>query len=84
MGDTITITIMGASEDLVEVEGCEGADEFNCESWSADLVGPDVAEQVHVSAWFCDNGCWQVGVGQVLEDVRLPSWPVTIKGTARS
>ena len=73
------ITIYGASDDLVEVGGCEGADEFNVrDRWQADLVAPGGTEQMRVHCWYDDDGCWQVGVGQVLEDVQLPAWPVSI------
>jgi hypothetical protein len=71
------ITIYGASDDLVEVDGCEGADEFGVDRWHGDLIAPD-GSQMRVHCWYGDNGCWQVGVGQVDEDVQLPAWPVTI------
>lgn len=73
------ITIYGYSDDLVEVEGCEGADEFNVrDRWQGDLVGPGASEQMRVHCWFDDDGCWQVGVGQPIEDVQLPAWPIAI------
>jgi hypothetical protein len=74
------ITIYGASDDLVEVAGCEGADEFGVygDRWQADLIAPGGTEQMRVHCWYDDDGCWQVGVGQVLEDVQLPEWPVSI------
>ena len=72
------ITIYGASDDLVEVEGCEGADEFCTDRWQGDLVAPGGTEQMRVHCWYGDDGCWQVGVGQTIEDVQLPPWPITI------
>ena len=72
------ITIYGASDDLVEVDGCEGADEFSSDNWSADLQGPDPDGTMHVSCWYDINGCWQVGVGQSDESIQLPVWPITI------
>lgn len=75
------ITIYGASDDLVEVEGCEGADEFYVYGdgrWQGDLAPPGEVEQMRVHCWYSDDGCWQVGVGQVIEDHQLPAWPVTI------
>jgi hypothetical protein len=75
----MTITIYGASDDLVEVDGCEGADEFNVrDRWQGDLVAPGGTEQMRVHCWYDDDGCWQVGVGQVLEDVQMPAWPISI------
>lgn len=72
------ITIYGASDDLVEVEGCDGADEFNADRWQGDLVGPDPAQQLRVHCWFDDDGCWQVGVGQTIEDCQRPPWQITV------
>jgi hypothetical protein len=75
------ITIYGYSDDLVEVEGCEGADEFGPGSddrWQGDLVAPGGTEQMRVHCWFDADGCWQVGVGQPIEDCQLPAWPITI------
>lgn len=82
------ITIYGASYDLVEVEGCEGADEFSPGSndrWQGDLIGPEdtgiagaASGQMRVHCWYDDDGCWQVGVGQTDETCQLPAWPITI------
>ncbi len=75
------ITIYGYSDDLVEGEGCEGADEFSPDKndrWQGDLVGPDPTQQLRVHCWFDDDGCWQVGVGQPLEECQMPPWPLTI------
>lgn len=75
------ITIYGASDDLVEVEGCEGADEFYAGSgdrWQADLIAPGGTVAMRVHCWLDIDGCWQVGVGQVTEDAQLPAWPLSI------
>lgn len=72
------ITIYGASDDLVEVDGCEGAGEFSSDRWDGVLIAPLAQEQMRVHCWYDENGCWQVGVGQVDEAIQLPSWPVTI------
>lgn len=77
------ITITGASDDLVEVEGCKGADEFTYPSqgpWRGDLVAPDGA-QLRVHVMF--DGCWHVSVGQVDEDVSLPDWPMTFSQSSK-
>jgi hypothetical protein len=76
------ITIYGASDDLVEVDGCEGADEFSTDRWQADLVAPGAKEQMRVHCWYDEDGCWQVGVGQTVEECQLPPWPVTISQAA--
>ena len=81
------ITIYGASDDLIEVEGCDGADEFNVYGtykapspvmWSADLIAPG-GDSMQVHAILTDRGCWAIAVGQSDEDIPLPSWPVTVR-----
>lgn len=79
------ITIYGASDDLVEVDGCEGADEFGSYGyegtavhWRGDFIAPGggtIPEQLRVYAIY--DGCWHFSLGQVLEDVPLPPWPAT-------
>lgn len=75
------ITIYGASDDLVEVEGCEGADEFCTDDWQGELVAPD-GSQMRVYARYELSGCWSVGAAQVDEEHQLPGWPVTITQAA--
>lgn len=81
------ITIYGASDDLVEVEGCEGADEFYVARvkdgevcWRARLIAPstedDRWQQLCVRAIF--DGCWHFAVGQVDESLPFPPWPVKV------
>ena len=75
------IEIYGASDDCIEVSGCEGADEFYADGkggWQGDLEAPGEGERMRVWCWYDKDGCWQVGVGQVTEDVPLAPWPVTI------
>ena len=75
----MTVTIYGASDDLVEVAGCEGADEFNVRGrWQGDLVAPGGTEQMRVHCWYDDDGCWQVGVGQA---TRVGDGDVVVVGT---
>lgn len=78
---TTTIEVYGASDDLVEVEGCKGADEFSWYKgiWRGDLVAPN-GESVRIHVFY--DGCWHVSVGQVDEDVKLPPWPMTFKQEA--
>lgn len=73
------ITIYGASDELVEVEGCEGADEFYTDSggeWQADLVAPGGAEQLRVRAEFDPDGsgCWVISLSNTTEGVPFPAW----------
>lgn len=73
------IEIYGASDDLIEVEGCEGADEFYADGkgrWQADLVGPGGTEQMRVRAEYDPDGsgCWVISLSQTAEGVPFPAW----------
>lgn len=77
------IRIYGASNDLIEVEGCEGADEFNTYEkgfamWWGDLRAPN-GEVMRAHAVLSNNGCWSIALGQVDEGTPFPEWPVTIR-----
>lgn len=83
------ITIYGASDDLVEVDGAVGAspEEYNVYDsgklmWRADFIAPDPAdespaERLRVHAIY--DGCWHFSVGQVDEVYPLPAWPLRIQ-----
>lgn len=81
------IKIYGASDDCVEVEGCDGADEFNVYGtdtkgpvmWRGDLIAPGGTEVLQVHALFTPDGCWHIAVGQADESIPLPSWPMKIE-----
>lgn len=75
------IEITGGSDDLIEVSGCEGEDEYcNPESvlvkLSGNLVAPDGAG-VRINALY-DNGCWSFSVGLIDEDTPWPGWDMEI------
>lgn len=78
------VTFSGSSDDLVEVDGCPGADEFTVYGlanggalvyWKGDLVGPD-NRGLRVYAIY--DGCWHFSVGPISEDDPLPDWAVTV------
>ena len=77
------ITIYGASDDLVEVYGCEGEDEFPVSPrsreivWAGDLLAPD-GESLPVVAAFFGHG-WHVGAGVAGEESSVPGWAVKIR-----
>lgn len=74
-----TLTINGASDDLIEVSGIKGADEF-CEvsgHWCGLIIAPD-GDTAMVYVDYRPNGCWTVTLGQYEEDYRLPDWPVKL------
>ena len=76
-----TLVIYGASDDLVEMEGVNGADEFNVNpkgkighagSWL--VTGADGV--MRVVAFY--DGVWHFSVAQADEGVPIPPWPLTI------
>ena len=75
-----TVTIYGASDDLIEVEGVPGADEFNVYSdkkvCATLLLHHAEEEQMAVHAVY--DGCWSFAVAQVDEEHPLPAWPVRV------
>lgn len=73
---TVNVTFYGASDDLIEVDGCPGADEFNRISgnWSGILASGTDQMAVHVD--YRPPGVWSVGASQVDEGHPVPDWPV--------
>lgn len=70
------VTVYGASDDLVEIEGINGADEFNCDGkWVGVLEAPDGGTAL-LYVDYRDNGCWTVTIGRFEEEYALPAWPV--------
>ncbi len=82
------ITISGHSDDVVEVEGCDSADEFLTDGdgrWHADLIAPDGEKMRVFAEWDATrNGCWAIGVQQVYQGVPMPDWVTTINATGSS
>jgi hypothetical protein len=75
------IRIYGESDDLVKVEGCDGADEFTVYGlrpvvWRGNLVAPGGTDVMQVEALYDD--CWSFGVGKPDENVPLPAWQINI------
>jgi hypothetical protein len=72
------IEIYGASDDLIEVEGCEGADEFGADGkgcWQADLIAPDGGAMRIRAEYDPDgSGCWVISLSQVDESAPFPDW----------
>ena len=72
------VEVYGASDDLVEIEGIEGADEFNTDgNWTGVLIAPDGATAL-LYVDYRRNGCWTVTLGRWEEDYALPDWEVKI------
>lgn len=80
------IRIYGASDDLIEVEGCPGGDEFNSYQLGADGApgalmwrGDFRAPSGNIMrAYAVLDGCWSIALGQADDELHFPSWPVTI------
>lgn len=73
-----SITVYGASDDLVTVDGCPGGDEFNVDNghFEGDLIAPG-GDTVHVTVRFTDeaeDGAWKVTLGAA-ENVPYGNWP---------
>ena len=73
------IEIYGASDDCVEVKGCEGDGEFYVDGngcWQADLIGPGGTEAMRVRAAFDPDGsgCWVISLSQTDESVPFSPW----------
>lgn len=80
------LTVYGASDDLVELDGIDGADEFsigNKDSWTGVLVAPN-GETALLYVDYRRNGCWTTALGLYEEDYSLPDWPVTITVDAKN
>lgn len=71
-----TAIFSGASDDLIEIEGVKGADEFNVIADGPYIAAFNLGGQMRVHAIY--DGCWSFAVGQVDEDVQLPDWPVRL------
>jgi hypothetical protein len=72
-----TAKFYGASDDLIEVEGVKGADEFTALADGPFAAVFNLGGKMRVYAIY--DGCWMFAVGQVDEDIPLPNWPVRIK-----
>lgn len=70
----MALTIYGASDDLIEVEGSI-REEFNVYEGHAEIVVASSDGAMRVVLDYGDNGCWSAGIRQIDEGARLP-WPV--------
>lgn len=72
-----TCIFWGSSDDLIEVQGVPGADEF-CNARDDIVKGVfHIGGQLQIIALY--DGCWSFSVGKVDEDVDWPDWPIRIK-----
>ena len=68
------ITIYGASDDLVEVEGCKGAGEFCTDDWQGELVAPD-GSQMRVYARYDAAGAGRSAPARSTKSTSCPAGP---------
>jgi hypothetical protein len=72
-----TLQMFGASDDLIEVSGIKGADEFNIVKDGPYITSFNISGKIRIHAIY--DGCWSFAPGQVDEDIPLPNWPIRIK-----
>lgn len=75
---TQTAAFWGASDDLIEVEGVKGGDEFGAvyKEGSAAVGSFILGGKMRITAHYA--GCWGFAIWPVDEDVLLPDWPVRV------
>ena len=70
------VTMYGSSDDLVEVEGIIGGDEFNGEEVRLSVGGVLAVDFEYA---LIPGSCWGVTITQIDEDLPIPDdWKVTI------
>lgn len=69
----------GHSDDLVELTGIPGADEYpiSKNKWVGVIEAPN-GDTALLYVDYRSNGCWTVTLGLYEEDYSLPDWPVTV------
>lgn len=84
----LNITFSGSNDDLIDVGGCEGGDEFcnatsNSLKLAGNLIAPD-GSGMRVLAFYNQegrnsSGCWSFALGQVDEETPWPGWKQSIE-----
>lgn len=73
------VTIYGASDDCIEIDGCKGADEFYANAGDVagcfDFVSQSTMGRMRVYAIY--DGCWHFSFGQGEEGDTDPQWLIT-------
>lgn len=75
-----TLTVSGASDDLIEVAGIEGENEF-CDAsghWQGLIEAPN-GDTAVVYVDLRPGATWTVALGQYDEDAPLPDWPQSFR-----
>ena len=73
-----TVVFRGSSDDIIDVTGCHGADEFHANHADGPVMAKfNLGGQIRIFALY--DGCWSFAVGQVDEETPLPEWPVAVR-----
>ena len=74
----MSLTIYGASDDLIEVEG-HYVEEYNVygNDFAVRLTDPEADERMDIVLTYGGNGCWSAGARRFDEGKPMP-WPVQI------
>lgn len=77
-----TVTFYGSSDDLVEIDGIKGADEFNVyEQINAfEVITGVIGEEtgLRVLAIYDNDGTWSFAVALLGEGIELPDWEMEL------
>jgi hypothetical protein len=78
------LKVYGHSDDLIELDGIKGADEFSKPSgaWVGVLEAPN-GDTALLYVDYRHNGCWTASLGIYEEGYKLPEWPVTVTTDAK-
>jgi hypothetical protein len=79
-----TAIFEGGSDDLIEIEGVKGGDEFGALSKDEEFIAGtfNLGGKLRIRALY--DGCWSFSVGQVDEDIPLPNWPIRVEQSPRT
>lgn len=72
-----TAVFYGASDDLIEIEGVKGGNEFGIFKVGPYIAAFNLGGKMRIHSIY--DGCWSFAVGQVDEEIPLPDWPIRIK-----
>jgi hypothetical protein len=74
-----TAIFYGASDDLIEIDGVKGGDEFGAWFNSEELMQGCFVLGGVMKIYAIYDGCWHFSIGPVDEDIEMPDWPIRYK-----
>jgi hypothetical protein len=72
----VKVMFAGSSDDLIQVEGCPGGDEFGIYGKGPHVATFNLGGRVRVHAIY--DGCWSFAAGQLDESIPFPDWSVRV------